>query len=64
MKCKNCDVEMKKNQKFCIECGIPNIDILLCPTCKTTVVKKQRFCSSCGTYLVIKTPVTNNIKEG
>ena len=64
MKCLNCNTEMKWRQRCCIECGIPRIDVIICPICKVTVEKEQKFCGVCGTYLIIKTPVTNNIKGG
>ncbi len=60
MGCLNCNAKMRWRKRFCIECGIPRTDVVICPVCKMSVEKGQKFCGDCGTYLVIKTPVTNN----
>lgn len=55
--CPNCNKEVPKGSKFCLECGT-KIEIIaenevICPVCgkKTT---KAKFCMECGASLVVK----------
>lgn len=55
--CPNCNKEVPKGSKFCLECGT-KIEIIaenevVCPVCgkKTT---KAKFCMECGASLVVK----------
>lgn len=55
--CPNCNKEVPKGSKFCLECGT-RIEIIaenevICPVCgkKTT---KAKFCMECGASLVVK----------
>ena len=44
--CENCGAKVRKNAKFCPECG----DELVkhCPKCKVEVPKNAKFCPECG----------------
>jgi len=48
--CENCGAKVKKNAKFCPECGYKFG--LSCPNCGATVSKKNKFCPECGTKLI------------
>lgn len=44
--CKHCGAKIKKNAKFCPECGKSQLE--LCPKCGAEVSAKAKFCSGCG----------------
>ena len=46
LKCTNCGTNLKKNAKFCPECGFPQVKS--CPKCNSEVVADAKFCSNCG----------------
>lgn len=48
--CQNCKAKIKKDAKFCLECGAPTQN--LCPACKKPVAKGAKFCSECGKPLI------------
>ena len=49
LKCTNCGTSLKKNAKFCPECGFPQVKS--CPKCNSEVVADAKFCSNCGEKL-------------
>ncbi|MCK5071377.1 MAG: zinc-ribbon domain-containing protein [Desulfocapsa sp.] len=52
--CINCGATIKKNQKFCLECGL-KVEISSkapsCPQCGVETDEKQKFCFECGTKI-------------
>lgn len=48
--CNNCGAKIKKNAKFCPECGAKQG--LSCPNCGAEVKKNAKFCPECGEKLV------------
>ncbi|MBQ3494040.1 MAG: SPFH domain-containing protein [Clostridia bacterium] len=44
--CKKCGASIKKNAKFCPECGETQAE--LCPKCQKPVPAKAKFCPECG----------------
>lgn len=48
--CNNCGAKIRKNAKFCPECGAKQG--YSCPVCGAEVKKTSKFCPECGTKLV------------
>lgn len=48
--CINCGAQIRKNAKFCPECGTKQG--LSCPNCGAEVKKSSKFCPECGTSLI------------
>lgn len=46
--CPNCNVEVKKNAKFCPECGQSLKQEIVCKKCGAKLDKKTKFCPECG----------------
>jgi len=53
--CTNCNNQLPKGAKFCLECGQPVIseNEMICPSCNTKT-PKGKFCLECGTSMVKK----------
>lgn len=49
-KCVKCGANIKKDAKFCAECGASQVEV--CPHCQETVENGAKFCSNCGEKLV------------
>lgn len=47
--CEKCGAKMRKNAKFCPECGARQG--CLCPKCNSEVAPNAKFCPECGTAL-------------
>lgn len=47
--CDNCGAKIRKNAKFCHECGAKQG--YSCPVCGADVKKNSKFCAECGTKL-------------
>jgi len=56
--CPHCDSEIKKEAKFCPQCGEKLAIVNYCPRCGTKVEKGEKYCSNCGRDLSMETPVT------
>ncbi len=50
MKCRNCNLELPDNAKFCFSCGAKVGDDV-CMNCGAKVVEGARFCMMCGASL-------------
>lgn len=48
--CVKCGAKIRKNAKFCGECGASQVET--CPKCKTVITKGAKFCGECGEKLV------------
>lgn len=53
MKCKKCNTENNKENKFCTSCGaeLHNNNIIFCPGCGTENETTNNFCIKCGNNL-------------
>ena len=47
--CQGCQSKIKKDAKFCPECGIPQILAQFCKNCGNKYEGSEKFCSECGT---------------
>ena len=47
--CPECGTENKKSAKFCTECGTKLLSVKHCPECKAEMPTKAKFCPECGT---------------
>ena len=47
--CVKCGAKIKKNAKFCQECG--QSQVATCPKCKTEIANNAKFCTNCGEKL-------------
>lgn len=47
--CNQCDAEIKKDSKFCSNCGAPQLMAQFCKNCGNKFSSKENFCSECGT---------------
>lgn len=47
--CQACQSKIKKDAKFCSECGTPQILAQFCKNCGTKFEGSEKFCSECGT---------------
>ena len=48
--CVKCGAKIRKNAKFCPECGESQQPT--CPKCKASVTKSTKFCPECGEKLI------------
>lgn len=48
--CVKCGAEIRKNAKFCGECGASQSET--CPKCNAQIIKGAKFCTNCGEKLV------------
>lgn len=49
--CPHCGAKVRKNAKFCPECGKPMQETVECPSCHAQVKKGAKFCPECGKSL-------------
>jgi hypothetical protein len=47
--CINCNCKIKKDAKFCTNCGTPQTLAQFCKNCGNKFVAQENFCSDCGT---------------
>jgi hypothetical protein len=47
--CQACQSKIKKDAKFCSECGTPQIQAQFCKNCGNKFDGGEKFCSECGT---------------
>ena len=47
--CINCNYKIKKDAKFCTNCGTPQTLAQFCKNCGNKFVAQENFCSDCGT---------------
>lgn len=47
--CQACQSKIKKDAKFCPECGTPQILAQFCKNCGNKFEGSEKFCSECGT---------------
>jgi len=47
--CKNCNIELSENAKFCNECGTKVNTEIFCSNCETKLSPTSKFCNECGT---------------
>ena len=48
--CVKCGAQIRKNAKFCGECGASQVET--CPKCKWEILKGAKFCTNCGEKLI------------
>ena len=48
MTCPSCGHQIRRDARFCGECGTPLVETVACPSCGTSNPRGQRFCDSCG----------------
>jgi len=51
--CVKCGAKIKKNAKFCGECG--SSQVATCPKCKTEISPNAKFCTNCGEKIAKET---------
>lgn len=56
--CPHCGFEIRKEAKFCPQCGGKLRIASQCPRCEAKVEKGEKFCSNCGKDLSSEEPVT------
>lgn len=47
--CQSCQSKIKKDAKFCTECGIPQLLAQFCKNCGNKFLGEEKFCGECGT---------------
>lgn len=50
VECVKCGAKIRKNTKFCPECGASQVEV--CPKCGSVISKNAKFCTNCGEKLV------------
>jgi RNA polymerase subunit RPABC4/transcription elongation factor Spt4 len=47
--CSCCSCKIKKDAKFCPNCGSPQTQAQFCKNCGNKFLAQENFCSECGT---------------